>query len=68
MCVSCYRNVQAGVVISVTMSKCYKALEPDSDNEFEKMGVRFKIITEDMYPQVAEFMYKNFFPDEPVSR
>ena len=50
------------------MSKCYKALEPDSDNEFEKMGVRFKIITEDMNPQVAEFMYKNFFPDEPVSR
>ena len=68
MCVSCYRNVQADVVIGVTMSKCYKALEPDSDNEFEKMGVRFKIITEDMYPQVAEFMYKNFFPDEPVSR
>ena len=68
MCVSCYRSVPAGIVISVTMSKCYKALEPDSDNEFEKMGVRFKIITEDMYPKVADFMYQNYFPDEPIFR
>ena len=50
------------------MSKCYKALEPDSDNEFEKMGVRFKIITKDMYPKGAEFMYQNYFPDEPLFR
>ena len=44
------------------------ALTPDTDNEFEKKGVTFKIITPDMLPQVEDFMWKNFFPDEPVSR
>ena len=60
------------------------AQTPDSENEFEKKGVTFKIITPDMLPQVQyitvqyitpdmlpqveEFMWKNFIPDEPVSR
>ena len=44
------------------------ALTPDPDNEFEKKGVTFKIITPDMLTQVEDFMWKNFFPDEPVSR
>ena len=26
----------------------------DPDNEFERQGVSFKIITEDMFPQVSE--------------
>ena len=44
------------------------ALTPDPDNEFEKKGVTFKVITPDMLTQVEDFMWKNFFPDEPVSR
>ena len=44
------------------------ALTPDPDNEFEKQGVTFKVITPDMLTQVEDFMWKNFFPDEPVSR
>lgn len=45
-----------------------KSVAPDPDNEFEKQGVKFKIITEEMAPKVVEFMWKNFFPDEPISR
>ena len=45
-----------------------KDIMSDSSYEFEKNGVQFKIITEDMYEQVADFMWANFFPDEPVSR
>ena len=45
-----------------------KSVAPDPNNEFEKRGVNFKIITEVMAPQVADFMWKNFFPDEPISR
>ena len=45
-----------------------KSVVPDPNNEFEKQGVNFKIITEEMVPQVVEFMWKNFFPDEPISR
>ena len=45
-----------------------KSVVPDPNNEFEKQGVQFKIITEEMSPQVADFMWKNFFPDEPISR
>ena len=55
----------------------------DPDNEFEEQGVTFKIITEDIYPQVytllkkdflknefkvADFMWLHFYPHEPVSR
>ena len=45
-----------------------KSVVPDPNNEFEKQGVNFKIITEEMAAQVVEFMWKNFFPDEPISR
>ena len=45
-----------------------KSVARDPNNEFEKQGVQFKIITEEMSPQVADFMWKNFFPDEPISR
>ena len=44
------------------------AVAPDKETEFEKMGIQFKVITEDMYQQVADFMWENFFPDEPVCR
>ena len=40
----------------------------NQENEFEKQGVEFKIITEDMFEDVKTFMWENFFPDEPVSR
>ena len=43
-------------------------LKPKPDNEFEKQGVTFKIITEDMFEDVKTFMWENFFPDEPISR
>ena len=45
-----------------------QAMAPEKETEFEKMGIQFKVITEDMYPQVADFMWENFFPDEPVCR
>ena len=38
------------------------------ENIFEKQGIQFKIITEDMIPSVCDFMWENFFPDEPISR
>lgn len=44
------------------------SLHPQPDSEFERQGVTFKIITTDMYPQVADFMWTHFFPDEPIGR
>ena len=38
------------------------------ENEFERQGIQFKIITADMFPAVIAFMWTNFFPDEPISR
>ena len=38
------------------------------DSQFEKQGVRFKIITEDMYKAVKDFYWEHFIPDEPISR
>ena len=38
------------------------------ENIFEKQGIQFKIITEDMGLSVCDFMWENFFPDEPISR
>ena len=38
------------------------------ENIFEEQGIQFKIITEDMIPSVCDFMWENFFPDEPISR
>ena len=43
-------------------------MKSDQENEFEKQGVTFKIITDDMAPQVTDFMWKNFFPNEPTNR
>ena len=38
------------------------------ENEFERQGITFKTITEDMFPTVVEFMWKHFFPEEPLNR
>ena len=40
----------------------------NEDSEFEKQGVQFKIITEDMYEAIKDFYWKHFIPDEPISR
>ena len=37
------------------------------ENQFEEQGIQFKIITEDMMDSVCDFMWENFFPDEPIS-
>ena len=39
-----------------------------SDNEFEKQGVKFKVITEDMFDAVIDFIHAHFTPDEPIQR
>eukprot|EP00092_Neocalanus_flemingeri_P035895 GFUD01039082.1.p1 GENE.GFUD01039082.1~~GFUD01039082.1.p1 ORF type:complete len:248 (+),score=49.66 GFUD01039082.1:47-745(+) len=38
------------------------------ENIFEKQGIQFKIITNEMIPSVVDFMWENFFPDEPINR
>ena len=38
------------------------------ENTFEKQGIQFKIITNDMYLAVLDFMWANFYPDEPINR
>jgi hypothetical protein len=38
------------------------------ENQFEEQGIEFKIITEDMIESVCDFMWENFFPDEPIAR
>ena len=43
-------------------------LQPDPNSVFEKQGVQFKIINEDMFQDVKDFVHKHFFPDEPVMR
>ena len=40
----------------------------DKESEFEKQGVRFVVINEDMYEAVKDFYWEHFIPDEPVSR
>ena len=37
------------------------------ENEFEKKGIQFKVIEVDMIPDVVDFMWENFVPDEPLS-
>jgi hypothetical protein len=37
------------------------------ENQFEEQGIQFKIITEDMMDSVCDFMWENFFPDEPIA-
>ena len=44
------------------------SLEPNPNSVFEKQGVQFKIITEDMFQDVKDFMHTHFLPDEPVMR
>ena len=39
-----------------------------SENEFEKQGVKFKVITEDMYDAAIDFINEHFCPDEPIQR
>ena len=39
-----------------------------SENEFEQQGIKFKIITEDMYEDAIRFINEHFSPDEPISR
>jgi len=36
------------------------------DDEWE--GLKFVIITPDMFPAAMDFMWEHFFPDEPISR
>ena len=38
------------------------------ETTFEKQGIQFKIIDEDMMVPVCDFMWEYFFPDEPVCR
>ena len=38
------------------------------ETTFEKQGIQFKIINEDLMVPVCDFMWEYFFPDEPVSR
>ena len=38
----------------------------DPDNEFEKQGVTFKIISEDMYPQVNFCQIEHFWLREEL--
>jgi len=40
----------------------------NSDDEWRKKGVEFKIIDEGMVPDVMEYLSVHFFPDEPISR
>jgi len=36
--------------------------------EFEKLGIEFKVITEEMDQDCLDFMNEHFLPDEPMSR
>jgi len=38
------------------------------DEEWKRKGVEFKVVTEDMAEDVKLFLWKHFFPDEPISR
>ena len=38
------------------------------ENAFEKQGIEFKTITNDMIPSVTDFLWDHFFPDEPIGR
>ena len=38
------------------------------ENVFEKQGIQFKIIDNEMIPAVLDFMWEHFIPDEPISR
>merc|ERR1711892_392762 len=38
------------------------------ENVFEKQGIQFKIIDNEMIPPVLDFMWEHFIPYEPISR
>ena len=38
------------------------------ENVFEEKGIQFKVITEKMIPEVSDFLWIHFFPDEPICR
>jgi len=38
------------------------------ENQFEKQGIQFKIIDNEMIPAVLDFMWEHFMPDEPIGR
>jgi len=38
------------------------------ENDYEKQGITFKIIPPEMIPDVCDFMWENFVPDEPLLR
>ena len=40
----------------------------DSDSEWRKRGVEFKLVDEAMIPSVIELLNDSFFPDEPMFR
>ena len=38
------------------------------ENEYERQGITFKIIPPEMIPDVCDFMWEHFVPDEPLLR
>ena len=36
-------------------------------NEFEKQGIQFRVITEDMIPVCLDFLWEQFAPQVPIS-
>merc|ERR1711874_303921 len=42
--------------------------QSDTMSSFEEQGVKFKVISPDLYEDVMDFMWTHFFPDEPLSR
>ena len=39
-----------------------------SSSSFEDQGVEFKVVTEEMIPDVLDHLNTSFFPDEPIFR
>ena len=37
-------------------------------SSFEEQGITFKVISPDMYGDVLDFLWENFFPEEPLLR
>ena len=42
--------------------------EQSKGDRFEEQGVRFQVISPDMYEDVMDFLWTHFFPAEPLSR
>ena len=39
-----------------------------TSNVFEDQGIQFKVISPEMYGDVLDFLWENFFPEEPLFR